>query len=90
MTPAPGSFLEVKPKTQEDYPMEYAPKKRRLTDSQCQASAKIIAAEMQEETRGWWHIWTPADFDVKAARLYHPAEATAIRAVLMEMGALSA
>lgn len=70
--------------------MEYAPKKRFLTDEMCQASAKVIAAEMQEETRGTWYIWTAADFDRKAARLYHPEEATAIRAVLVKMGALSA
>jgi hypothetical protein len=69
---------------------EYAPKKRFLSDDQCQASAKNIAAEIQEETRGFWHIWTPADFDVKAGRLYHPEEATAIRGVLVKMGALSA
>lgn len=70
--------------------MEYAPKKRFLTDGQCAASAKVIAAEMQEETRGTWHIWTAADFDRKAARLYHPEEAKAIRGVLVKMGALSA
>ncbi len=70
--------------------MEYAPKKRFLNDEMCQASAKIIAAEMQEETRGFWHIWTQADFDRKAARLYHPEEVAAIRGALLKMGALSA
>ena len=69
---------------------EYAPKKRFLSDEQCQASAKNIAAEMQEETRGFWHIWTATDFDRKAGRLYHPEEAAAIRAVLVKTGALSA
>lgn len=70
--------------------MEFAPTKRHLSDEQCKASAKRIAVEMQEATRGWWHIWTQADFNLKAGRLYHPEEATAIRAVLVEMGALSA
>jgi hypothetical protein len=70
--------------------MQYAPKKRFLTEEMCQASAKNIATEMQEETRGFWHIWTATDFDVKAGRLYHPEEKTAIRAVLVKMGALSA
>lgn len=69
---------------------EYAPKKRFLNDEMCAASAKNIAAEMQEETRGTWHIWTAGDFDLKAGRLYHPEEASAIRAVLVKMGALSA
>ena len=69
---------------------EYAPKKRFLTEEMCQASAKGIAAEMQEETRGFWHIWTRSDFDRKAGRLYHPEEAAAIRGVLVKMGALSA
>lgn len=69
---------------------EFAPKKRFLSDEQCKASAKVIATQMQEETQGFWHIWTQADFDLKAGRLYHPEEAGAIRAVLVEMGALSA
>jgi hypothetical protein len=69
---------------------EYAPKKRFLSDEQCAASAKIIATEMQDASPGWWFIWTAADFDRKAARLYHPEEVTAIRAVLVTMGALSA
>lgn len=69
---------------------EYAPKKRFMTDGQCQASTKIIAAEMQAETKETWHIWTAVDFDRKAARLYHPEEAKAIRGALVKMGALSA
>jgi len=67
--------------------------KRHLSDEQCKTSAYHIAGEMKAHAEGraeLHHIWTPERCEVKAARLYHPAEAAAIRAVLVEMGALSA
>ena len=72
---------------------EYAPKKRFLNDEQCSASAYRIAGEFEAHQAGEsgpFDIWTPEDFEAKAGRLYHPEEATAIRAVLVKMGALSA
>jgi len=67
--------------------------KRYLNDEQCKASAYGIAGEMEAHKAGEsgpQDIWTADLFEVKAARLYHPEEATAIRAVLVKMGALSA
>jgi len=67
--------------------------KRYLSDEQCKSSAYHIAGEMkahQAGESGPLDLWTAANFDTKAKRLYHPAEAAAIRAVLVEMGALSA
>jgi hypothetical protein len=72
---------------------EYAPKKRFLTDEQCQTSAYRIAGEIEAHKAGEsgpLDLWTVEDFDRKAARLYHPEEVTAIRGALVKMGALSA
>ena len=73
---------------------QFAPKKKYLNAEMCGLSAAYIAGELQANAEGRGeahHLWTcPEDFDRKAARLYHPEEVTAIRAVLVKMGALSA